>query len=308
MKYIILLIGIILLQSCEKKSLNEKEILEIIHSHEEYKNLELKTDFSYGYDFIDSIKTFKKTVEREKFKPYHEADFNKDGKKDYLVNLKYPDSENEEYVVKILIEDDHKNTLLLLSSTKGYHILNPGKNKVYNIISAKIISHENQYLTKLLNFKKHINDRNDMLQYDTLMIKNNQLTEFTSAKNHHIERIIVTQNGGYAPGKIYRLILKKDSTILQSESYKNLKGKYVGIYTSSFKSLSQYLNQINFSNLKNRYSIDCQDCVSIEIEIVFDNGKTKKIYDYGEKGTLGLTKLYEQINTIMNNQKWDKIN
>ena len=307
MKIIILLIGIILLQSCEKKKLNEKEILEIIHSHEEYKDLELKTDFSYNDDYIDSIKSFKEIINKENFKPIYEADFNNDSKKDYLVNLSYPKSKNEGNIVKIYIEEDHKNTLLLLSSKRGYQILNPGKQKVYDIISAKILHYKNQYLIKLLNFKKHTNHQDDMFQYDTLMIKKNQITEFTPTNNRHIEKIVCHQNGGYAPGRIYSLTIKKDSTILHSSYYKDLKGKYFVIDNSSFKTLSKYLNEINFSNLKSRYSISCQDCSSIEIEITFDNGKTTKIYDYGEKGTLGLLKFYEKIDTIINKEKWKKI-
>lgn len=126
MKFIILLIGIVLLQSCEKKNLNKKEVLEIIHSHEEYKDLELKTDFSYGYDFIDSLKSFREILDKENFKSIYEADLNNDGKIDYLVNLSYPESKNENHIVKILIDADYKNTLLIISSTKGYEILNPG--------------------------------------------------------------------------------------------------------------------------------------------------------------------------------------
>ncbi|MBW8522950.1 hypothetical protein K0U91_15685 [Chryseobacterium chendengshani] len=308
MKFIILLIGTILLQSCEKKKLNEKEILEIIHSHEEYKDLELKTAFSYGYDYIDSIKSLREIINKESFNSIYEADFNHDSKKDYLVNLSYPKSKNENDIVQIFIEDDHKNTLVILSSKRGYQILNPGKQKIYDIISAKIIRHKNRDLIKLLSFKKHIDNKNDILKYDTLMIKNNQLTEFTSTNYHHIEKIVFNQNGGYAPGRIYSLTLKKDSTILHSYYYKNLKGNYFGRDNLSFKNLSKYLNDINFSNLKNRYSIDCKDCSSIEIEIIFDNGKTTNIYDYGEKGTLGLTKFYGKIDTIMDKQKWKKVN
>lgn len=309
MKLIILLIGVVLLQSCEKKNLNKKELLEIIHSHEEYKDLELKTDFSYGYDFIDSIKSFREIVNKENFKSIYEADFNNDGKIDYLVNLSHPKSKNENHIVKILIENDYKNTLLIVSNTKGYKILNPGSNKIYDIISAKLIRHKNQNLIKLLSFKNYIKNRNDLLQYDTLMIKNNELTEFTkSIKNHNIEKIIFTQNRGFAPGKIYDLTLKNDSTILRSYFYKDFRGKYVGINKSSFKNLSENFNDIDFANLKNHYSIECSDCPSVETVIIFDNGKTKKIYDYGEKGTLGLLKFYKKIDAIISKQKWEKIN
>lgn len=309
MKFIILLIGIVLLQSCEKKNLNKKEVLEIIHSHDEYKDLELKTDFSYGYDFIDSIKSFREILDKENFKSIYEADLNNDGKIDYLVNLSYPESKNENHIVKILIDADYKNTLLIISSTKGYEILNPGNGKVYDIISAKIIRRKNQNLIKLLSFKKHIENRNDLLQYDTLMIKNNELTEFTkSTKKYNIEKIIFTQNGGYLPEKIYDLTLKNDSAILQSYFYNNFRGKYVGINKSSFKNLSENFNNIDFTDLKNHYSIECTHCSSVETLIIFDNGKEKKIHDHGEKGTLGLLKFYKNIDTILTKQKWEKIN
>lgn len=164
-------------------------------------------------------------------------------------------------------------------------------------------------MIKLLSFKKYIGDKNDILKFDTLIVKNNQLTEFTkSVKNHTIEKVVFIQNGGFAPGKKYQLTLKKDSIILNSNFYKNLNGKYIGKNNSNFENIAKYLNEIHFNNLKDKYTISCSDCPSIETEIIFDNGKRKRIYDYGEKGTLGLLRFYEKIDTIMIQQKWKKIN
>lgn len=308
MKFIYFLMVIIILQSCRKKSLNENEILEIIHSNEGYENLELKKDFLIGEDFIDSIKTFRNIIAKENFKSIYEADFNNDGKLDYLVNLDYPKSqENDE--IKILINEDDYHTVILLSNNKEYQLINPGKERIYDIISAKIISYKNQNLIKVINFKKHVEDKNDLVKYDTLMVKNNQLTEFTNfSENHHIEKIIFTQHGGYDPGIEYQLILTKGSLILQSNFYKNLEGNYIIVDNANFKSISKYLNEINFNSLSNHYSISCHDCSSIETEIIFDNGKSKKVYDYGEKGTLSLVKFYEMIDYIMKQEKWEKIN
>lgn len=137
MKFIYFLIGIFLLLSCEKKNLNKNEILEIIHSHEDYNNQELKTDFSYGDDFIDTQEIFKKTIKKENFKSIYEADFNNDGKMDYLVNLSYPKAKDNE-IVKIFFNEDNFSTAILLSGNKDYQLLNPGKSDVYGIISAKM--------------------------------------------------------------------------------------------------------------------------------------------------------------------------
>lgn len=305
MKFIYFLIGIILLHSCEKKSLNEKEILKIIHSNEGYENRNLKKDFFTGDEFIDSIKTFRKTITEENFKPIYEADFNNDGKKDYLVNLSYPKISNENDVVKIHISEDNNNPVILLSKDKDYEILNPGKSHVYEIIASKIIQFKNQSLIKLINYNKNFDGLNQVFQYDTLMIKNNELIEYTNnIKKHKIEKIVFTQNGGYAPGVIYQLSLSNDSLTFTSNYYKNFKGEYKSYNNNPFKKFESYLNEVDFSNLKNNYHLPCADCSSIETKIVFDNGKTKRIYDYGEKGSLVLIKLYEEIEKTVVKEKW----
>ena len=308
MKFILLFLSLFLIISCEKKDLTEQQILEIIHIDKNYRDLEFKSDFLTGENFIDSIKSFRKIIAKENLKPIYKADFNQDGKQDYLVNLEYKKDSTNENLVRY-IDVDSKNCVVLLSSEHGYKILNAGKNRVYDIFAAKIINYTNQNLIKLLNFKTAFEDRNDILKYDTLMIRNNELTEFVNTKSkHHINEIVFTQFGGYAPGIKYTLTLKKDSLTLNSKFYKKLEGKYLGNNNQDFQNLTLYLNNIDFLNLKNRYAMGCSDCSAIETKIVYDNEKTKTIYDYGERGSLGLLKFYDSIHAKMEKQKWNKIN
>lgn len=140
------------------------------------------------------------------------------------------------------------------------------------------------------------------------MIKNNELTEHTKFdQNTHYWKIILTQYGGYALGIKYQLTFENDSIILKSNAHKNLEGNYFGNNILHFKKIKNHLTEINFNKLKERYSITCADCPSREIEIMFDNGKRKKIYDYGEKGTLGLLKLYEEMEGIANKEIGHKL-
>jgi hypothetical protein len=308
MKFILLFLSLFLIISCEKKDLTEQQILEIIHTDKNYRDLEFKSDFLTGENFINSIKSFRKIIAKENLKPIYKADFNQDGKQDYLVNLEYKKDSTNENLVRY-IDVDSKNCVVLLSSERGYKILNAGKNRVYDIFAAKIINYKNQNLIKLLNFKTEFEDRNDILKYDTLMIRNNELTEFVNTKSkHHINEIVFTQFGGYAPGIKYTLTLKKDSLTLNSKFYKKLEGKYLGNNNQDFQNLTLYLNNIDFLNLKNRYAMGCSDCSAIETKIVYDNEKTKTIYDYGERGSLGLLKFYDSIHAKMEKQKWNKIN
>lgn len=307
MKYIFLFVSLFLILSCEKNDLTDKEILEIIHADKNYQDLQLKSDFLTGENFIDSIKSFRKIITKENLKPILKADLNGDGKTDYLVNLEYKKDSTNDNLVRF-IDNDSKNCVVLLSSSNGYKILSAGKKKVYDIFAAKIISLKGQNLIKLINFKTEFIDKNDILKYDTLMIKDNELTEFVKTKSKsNISEIIFTQYGGYAPGVYFTLSLKKDSINLNSKFYKKLDGKFLGNNNQDFGNLTLYFNNIDFKNLKNKYFIDCSDCPAIETKIVYDNGKIKTIYDYGEKGSLGLVKFYDSIHAIMEKEKWQKI-
>lgn len=308
MKYIFLFVSLFLILSCDKKDLTDKEVLEIIHADKNYQGLHLKTDFWTGENFIDSIKSFRKIIAKENLKHIFKADLNGDGKQDYLVNLEYKKDSTNEHLV-IFIDDDSKNCVVLLSSSNGYKILSAGKKRVYDIFAAKIINYKSQNLIKVLNFIPRFDDLNNILKFDTLMVTNNQLTEFANKRsNNNISEIKFTQFGGYAPGVYYTLTLKKDSIILNSIFYKKLEGKFMGNNSQNFENLTLYFNNIDFKNLKDKYFIDCYDCSAIETKIVYDNGKVKTIYDYGEKGSLGLLKFYDSIHAIMEKQKWQKMN
>ncbi|MEC5156250.1 DUF6438 domain-containing protein [Chryseobacterium sp. MP_3.2] len=308
MKYIFLFFVLFLSLSCTKNDLTDKEILEIIHSDENYNSLQLRSNFIYGEDFIDSIKSFKKIITKENPQSIFKADLNGDEKQDYLVNLEYEKDTLNQVVMKPFVDEHSKNCVILLSSPTGYRILNAGKKRVYNIFSAKIINYKGQNLIKLLNFKAEFMDKNNILKFDTLMVKNNQLTEFVKIRsNNNVSKITFTQFGGYAPGIYYTLSLKRDSIILNSKLYKKLDGKYLGNNKLDFENLALYLNNLDFKNLKDRYAINCSDCPAREIKIVYDSGKSKTVYDYGEKGSLGLLKFYDAIKVIMEKQKWKKI-
>ncbi|WP_226065105.1 DUF6438 domain-containing protein [Kaistella polysaccharea] len=307
MKYIFLFVSLFLILSCEKKDLTDKEVLEIIHADKNYQGLQLKTNFWTGDKVIDTIKSFRKIIVKENLKPIFKADLKGDGKQDYLVNLEYKKDSANENIVRY-IDEDSKNCVVLLSSSNAYKILSAGKKRVYDIFATKIINYKGQNLIKVLNFIPRFDDLNNILKFDTLTVKNNQLTEFVNKRsNNNISEIKFTQFGGFAPGIYYTLTLKKDSIILNSKFYKKLEGKYLGNNKNDFENLALYLNNIDFKNLKDKYFIDCSDCSAIETKIVYDNGKVKTNYDYGEKGSLGLLKFYDSIHAIMEKQKWQKM-
>lgn len=89
------------------------------------------------------------------------------------------------------------------------------------------------------------------------------------------------------------------------------KGKNEGVFKgqikpSDFAAIEELLNYIDFPNLNNSYSISATDNPSSTLTIVYNEGKTKKIQDYGLVGTYGLKQLYKTLFNLRFNQDWEK--
>lgn len=85
------------------------------------------------------------------------------------------------------------------------------------------------------------------------------------------------------------------------------KGPYKATISSSeFNDLVDLLNYIDFSNLKDNYSVNWTDDQTCFLTITYDGGKLKKIRDYGLIGTYGLVRVYEILFDLRENQVWKK--
>jgi len=79
------------------------------------------------------------------------------------------------------------------------------------------------------------------------------------------------------------------------------KGK---INDKDFERIEDAFNYIDFENLKSEYYISATDMPSVTVVITYDNGKVKKIYDYGLRGTYGLHEVYKMLFSLRFTQKW----
>ena len=136
-------------------------------------------------------------------------------------------------------------------------------------------------------------------------IKDKKICEISKNKNLFITKIVLKDINGWT-GENYTIELKKDSIILNSKSYNDLKGKYFTKNNQEFQNLSKYMNEIGFSDLKDKYSIMCNDCEAKEVTIFYGEGSKKTIYDYGERASLNLARFYDNIDDFMKKAKWEK--
>ncbi len=94
---------------------------------------------------------------------------------------------------------------------------------------------------------------------------------------------------------------------IKDKSGKEIKGKYKAtIKDKDFDEIVNLLNDIDFPNLKDNYTIGRKDYQASFLTIIYDNGKVKKIRDYGLSGTTGLKNLYTLMFELRFNQDWEK--
>lgn len=144
----------------------------------------------------------------------------------------------------------------------------------------------------------------------TLILKFGNFIEYNSKPdNFKIEEIKFSTSGCFGSCPVFEIVIDRNKNAIYKaiEYNDDDDGKFSGtIDSDSYDKLIQTINYINTSNLKNEYSVQWTDDQTASLEIKFDNGKTKKISDYGLIGTFGLENLYSQLLILRKTQKWTK--
>jgi len=93
----------------------------------------------------------------------------------------------------------------------------------------------------------------------------------------------------------------------KDKNEKEIKGKYKTIIKDEdFDLIVNALNDIDFPNLKDKYTTGHRDTQACFLTITYNEGKVKKIKDYGLSGTLELKNFYNLMFELRFNQKWEK--
>ena len=113
MKNLIIICSLLSIFSCENKTLTENDIQKILDSSKVYNEYTLKKNFKIETinNKLDS-KVLNSNILQKNFKSYYIADFNKDGYKDYLVNLDLKPKKDSS-IILIRPIDEYKNFVIL---------------------------------------------------------------------------------------------------------------------------------------------------------------------------------------------------
>jgi len=88
---------------------------------------------------------------------------------------------------------------------------------------------------------------------------------------------------------------------------KEIKGKFKTIIRENeFNEIVSSLIATDFPNLNDNYSVGWKDDHTCFLTVSYDNGKLKRIVDYGLNGTPELKKFYQLMFELRFNQDWVK--
>jgi hypothetical protein len=332
MKYITLLF-LIMLASC-KQGFEKAEIIpstvDSITTETEVKDYMIAIDTNYKYFYIKSIEKLdayrdSKPDSIMKFvakklgitKNIYKEDFDNNGYTDLLILGGWSTGSKEDryaYHPCIIMNYERKKTAKITSLSRNMHLFT----------LPQIVSEGDKPFLKLYSPEK--------MRYKTVKLSDTMSTKLTYQHggfaeynnepiDNHIEKIEFEAGPCFGSCPMYKLTINKDQTatflaehynfskgsILEPPSQQNegfFKGK---IKKENYNNLIGLLNYIDFTKLKDEYSVGWTDDRTGDLKITYANGRTKTISDYGMVGTYGLKSVYELLEDMRFNQKWDKV-
>jgi len=148
---------------------------------------------------------------------------------------------------------------------------------------------------------------------DTLVFAFDDFIERKKPAAYSIKKIKYCVASGMDP-IAFQLTITQDSIVLLSDPGMTIRipvdsgGIFtVAIDTGMISGLVHLLNYMNFSDLQERYTVTRTDQLEGEIHVTFDDGRIKRVSDYGLMGTHGLSILHNLFFELREKQLWKKI-
>jgi len=246
----------------------------------------------------------------------------------FKVNKSYykEDFDNNGYTDLLVIGDTHWCTGITCQFA-CYAVMNFGGDSIQICNLVKDIFHHPVVPQVVYDNGKPLIRINELQRFDyrNKMYKdstNVKLTYYSGSfheynkkpANNKIEKIEFAVGGCYGTCSSFQINVDKDRSALFIAQYYNFsddayneEGSFkTTINLTDYDKIVDVLNYIDFSKLKDEYSVNVTDLSSCIVKVTYNNGKTKIIRDYGLQGTYGLSELYNLFYKLRFNQKWIK--
>jgi hypothetical protein len=143
---------------------------------------------------------------------------------------------------------------------------------------------------------------------DTLTYKFDAFIELNDKKTEQldIKNIQIKTDGCFGPCPVLELKIDANGNS-EFNGYSDTKciGKYsLKIDSIILNELKDLISYIEIKKLKDKYSVNWTDDMTVTLKIEFRDGSVKAIEDYGLKATFGLTALYNKLIKIGTETEW----
>ena len=253
-----------------------------------------------GTLMLDESKTNSEQYGKNKF---YKLDLDNNGLTDLVVDGKY----------LIAVIDNGSKNYSFHSIDRGGFSLN--KYTLINIVNKdeKPILVVRKYIVKdAFDYEEDINYEGKIGGKDTeknLVFKFGGFIEYNPKPNNlKIEEINFSNSLCFGSCPVFKLQINQDkSAFYDAIQYNDKKGIFKATLDSeSFNRIIETLKYIQISGINNKYSVPWTDDQTAFLAIKYNNGKVKKISDYGMIGTFGLENLYNQLFELRKSQNWEK--
>ena len=234
-------------------------------------------------------------------KSYYKADFDHNGYQDLLTIGHF---DKNDLMYNFVFMNYGKDSLKAVSLRSRHAFLIP-----------RIIQENNQKLLEI--YKPQMTDYGSNIfttRKFKLIYKFDHFIEYNEKPRiSKIKKIELITLGCFGECPAFDMtILEDKSAIFKPRYYNNgVKNDEDGksilktvISTKDFNELVDLLNYIDFSNLENSYSVPWTDDQIATLKITYDDNKIKTIEDYGLAGTYGLSRFFEMLYDLRENQDW----
>ncbi len=139
---------------------------------------------------------------------------------------------------------------------------------------------------------------------DTLIYKFDNFVEYNKEPADYKIDSIEFSRPGFSLASGYGLTINHLGNATCTITNDGTKTTYSGLLKE--KDLEEIYNLVEFLNVK-KLANNWSDDISCQTNIMFSDGTTKNIGDYGQQGTFGLKALYDKLFALTGKEHWKKI-
>lgn len=120
-----------------------------------------------------------------------------------------------------------------------------------------------------------------------------------------IKSVMMKRTACYGTCPVYSVKLTRSGkAIYKGIRHVEMEGTYYG-QTLNYGSLVAFIQEIDFREFKDEYTVNVTDLPGVRITVTYQNGQQKEVYSYGGEAPIEFWALTQTIDAIKNKIDWD---